>query len=486
MNASEKSFRLFLASFGRPDVRADLIILACLAAAAGTAFRLLYPFMFTFPDSGAYVLGAAEGVFNAYRPMGYSSYLKIVHLFTGSEAGLFAVSYTLSALSSLFMLFSARYLLDISPRWLFLTLSALTLLSPRIIFCTNFIMSDGLFNTLTMLFLASAMWMVFARNLLMAAFHLLLFAALYKVRFSGMFFIPVSVAAMWFCFARGKASVRLCAAAAPVVLFVALFSSARKEYVRQTGVDTFAAFGGWQTVNNASVLLPEAKSIDPKELDFGLRLLHAFIRQCPDAMFADSSAMRTDYMWSNNLPYKQFLFYYMQSTGKDYQRAWVETGRMYGEYGRALVARYPGRYFVRFVAPSLLSAFRCGDMYEEKGEFRNEPLYKDYFGIQEASYRHENRVFTAIYPLRKLLNVLFWAALGVCAAWFCAARCRRGLPRFEERLAAGMLLGFAVIYIGSSALASPTTSWRYMMPVMVPSLVFIFYCISDWIRSKAE
>lgn len=480
---TDKNFGGFLAFMGMPRQRNELIIMALALTIIGVIFHALYPFPFTFPDSGAYVLSAKEGVFNVYRPMGYSSYMSFVHNFFGAgTTTLFVVSYTLSAMAMLFMLFSAKYLLDIRRGWVFAAMCAVAILSPRIIFSTNFIMSDGLFNTLTMLFIATAMWIVFTRNLWILAAHLLIFILLFKVRYSGMFYVPVSMAAIYFSYSGKHLAGRLAMMLVPVAVFGALYTSTKKEYVAQTHVDTFSAFSGWQLINNASVLLPDAKEIKSAELDRELRLLHSFIQQCPDSLFSPHYAMTTDYMWNNILPYKQFLFYYGQTRQIGYTQSWVETGEMYGRYARALIAHYPARYVSRFVIPSLLSNFTCGAMHEEKIVFRNEPIYRDYFGIDVETFQYERRIFQALYPVRKVMNWVYWIALGVSAVYFCITKLRRGLPSLKERMAAAILLGFLLIYLGSSTLASPNTTWRYTMPMFVPSIVFIFYCISEFLR----
>lgn len=464
----------------------DLLALAGVLFVVGVVFHLLYPFPFTFPDSASYVYTANDGVFNVYRPMGYSTYMAWVRGLAHGPTALFAVSYLLNAAAVLFMLFSARYLLGLERRWLFYTLSVAAILAPRIIFSTNFIMSDGLFNTLTMIFVTTAMWLVFSRNLWLAAAHLLVLLLLYKVRYSGIFFLPVSVAALWMAFAgRGKV-IRLAVSLAPLLLFALLFTSTKREYSRQTGVDTFSGFGGWQLINNASVLLPEAKEIKPAEFAREVQLLHQFIRQCPDSLFDRRHTMSTDYMWSNDLPYKQFLLYYSDATGMPYPQAWAAVGKMYGTYAGELIREYPGRYFTQFLLPSLGSMFRCGEMIEERLEFRGEPLYREFFGITQQSYKHKNHLFAAIYPIRQAINYIYWLGLGACAAWFCAVMLRRGVHHPKRRNAAALVLGFLLIYFFSSALASPCTTWRYTMPMFVPSLVFMSYCIGAFLDRRTR
>lgn len=482
MTDSNKSFGDFWSRLGQKPMLAELLSTASLIAAVGIAFHLLYPMPFTFPDSGAYVLSAKEGVFNFYRPMGYSGYMGFVHLFGQSTTVLFAFSYTLHGLALLFLLMSARYLLDIPGRW-YWPLALFSVLAPRLIFSTNFIMSDSLFASLTMLFVATALWVVFSRSKLLLVAHLLCFIALYKVRYSGMFYVPVSMAAVWLSF-KGAPLPKRTLALVPLLVFLIMFTLAKKEYREQTGVDTFSGFSGWQLINNAAVLLPEAKTIPAYEFEPQLRGFHSFIASCPDTLFRREYAMSTHNMWGNDMPYKQYMFYNNRLNGYPYANGWVVAGKLYGEYAAQMIKRYPGKYFTRFIIPSFVSNFKCWDFSEERGEFRNEPLYHEYFGIEADSYKHR-RIFSALMPVRKAMNWIYWLMLGACTAYFCTTLRRRN---YGDKCwqGAALTLFFILFYIATSAVSSPNTTWRYTMPIFVPSLVFMAWCVSRLTANKGS
>lgn len=109
---------------------------------------------------------------------------------------------------------------------------------------------------------------------------------------------------------------------------------AKRTYMQQTGVDTFSAFSGWQLLNNASVLIPEAnRELTPESFaSQDLQTLHAFMRTCPDSVFSERNMLETFCMWDNKLPYKYFLFHVVKTTGRPYANAWVALGVLYGEY----------------------------------------------------------------------------------------------------------------------------------------------------------
>ena len=468
-----KDFLIFL----RP-LRVELSVIAAIMAVLGVVMHVLFPFPFVFPDSGSYVLYAVTDGFNVYRPMGYSNYLGLLHSLAPNFGFVFTVSYTLNAVSTLFLLYSARYILKIDSKWIFYPLCLFSIFAPRLLFSTNFIMSDGLFTSLTMLFIATGLWICRTRKMWMTAVHLAIFALLYGVRFSGMFYVAVTVyalavspAVLW----RGRTG-KVVLALAPVLLFMALQSSAKGRYERETGVKTLSSFSGWQLANNASVLVPDARKMSRQDFAGNEQVvLNTFVGSFPDSLFSTKNVLSTSLMWYNDYPYKQFMFMYMQQTGKPYINAWVETGRIYSGYGLSLIKRYPGKFVSRFVLPSLAGNFKFKPINEDGNDFVNEDMYRTYYGVEQERMAHSCRIFSGLNPVRKVINPVYWLALLAATAFF-LARIKRFRTDGEYRTAMTILL-FIVCYIGISSLAAPNTTWRYTMPVFVPSLVFLAYCL---------
>ncbi len=473
--ASHAETTAFLAWMKEPAQLRALAILAIVFAAIGIAIPLLYPYPFTFPDSGAYVLTAKEGVYNVYRPMGYSSYLALLHAIVPTTGFLFGVTWTLWAIVSLWLLFSVRFLFDMGRGWIFWPMAACAVLMPRMMFSANFLMSDALFTLLATAFIASALWLVFRPNWIMAVVHLVLFWLLLKVRYSGMFFLPISMAVLFIGQMRRKGAIKYLYALLPALLFAVFYFSTRAEYIRQTGVKTFSAFSGWQLINNATVLFPEAKQIDARLFEGREnQALHRFLQSAPDSLYQADRALATDYMWDQDSPYKIFLLYYLQANRCPYTDGWVRTGKIYGDYASQLIRKQPLRYFTRFVLPSFASMLQPQRIYEEGRVFRNEPLYAEYYGLEAETYENRHTFFRSIYPIHRVLNVVYWVALAAALLFFCI-RIRRSSFSDLRWLGAATLLLFIVIYLVTSALASPATTWRYTMPIFLPSLVFIFY-----------
>ncbi|MDR2843836.1 MAG: hypothetical protein LBV57_04230, partial [Candidatus Symbiothrix sp.] len=98
----------------------------------GILIQIYYPYPFVYPDSGAYLLSAAEEVVNAWRPMGYSYYIRFVHAFSPSLTVLYWVSYGLNAIACILFLFSVKYLFKITSKILFYTFAGFMIFSPSL------------------------------------------------------------------------------------------------------------------------------------------------------------------------------------------------------------------------------------------------------------------------------------------------------------------------------------------------------------------
>lgn len=468
-----KSFKDFIHYISFKEQKTELCVLILLISIIGVLFYNLYPFPFVFPDTGAYILSAQSGILNIYRPMGYSYYLQFLHSINSSFSFIFIASYFFNALISLFFLYSFKYLIELKNKWIFYGLCLFVFLSPTILFSTNFLMSDGLFNTLTILFMATALWMVYSSNIWIIIIHLCCLAMLYNVRYAGMFYVPVSMIVLFLAFQKKAIILRIIIACIPIALLLFLQNSTRAEYKKVTGVNTTSGFGGWQLMNNASVLIPKAKQLPVTKFDTELeQLYHKFLISCPDSIFTTQAALSTGLMWDQTSPFKQFVFYYMQMTNRPYPIAWVEAGELYSKYAQKLIFTYPFDFITSFIIPSFTGFFEFREIGEHGGEFKNEKMYQDYYNIQIDNYKHTCNLFSDINPARHILHYIYWIIFAAASIYFFVTT-RKSSFADKYWQTSGLLLSFIIIYIGISALASPNTTWRYTMPIYIPSILFI-------------
>lgn len=454
-----------------------LAVLTALFAAVAVLMRIHYPMPFVFPDTYTYLSTASGDYFDIYRPNGYPHWLQFLHGISPTLGFLFAVNFVLYALSSLLLLFSAKYVLGIRNRWLFWAMALCAVLSPRLVFCTNFMMSDGLFAVLASVLLTACLWMVHGRSWLWAAVSLATMWFMCSLRYSGLFFVPALVVAFFASFSRSRLKVApWLAAVLPLLLAVVFYSTTKKEYTKNTHVEVFSGFGGWQKLNNAMVLMPEAKELSPLDLKNNVRGLHKFMQSMPDSLFDSRYTMQTDYMWSTTLPCKQYVYYMCQTTGSPYGHQWVASSKVFGDYANQLVAKYPFRYLTRFYLPSLWSNTRFHNFREETITVEDKGLFGKWYGTDFETYDHECHFFGAVDKVRPVAQTIYWVCAALAMVWFFVTMRRRN---FADRAWLGlfvMLLSF-IIFIGGQSAGSPCTTWRYSLPFYQGSIVFMFACL---------
>lgn len=473
-----KSLSLFGRFITQKSQRREIIGLTLIMTVLGILIHLFYPYPFTTADSGAYFLGASQGIFNIYRPMGYSGYLRFIHHLNPGISFIFWFTYYLNFLASLLLLYTVKYLLEIKDKLFFYPLCFLALFSPCALFATNFIMSDSLFCSLTILFITLAIWLLYEKKWYVLILLLASFLALYKVRYTGMFYIVVLLYVSYIAFTKTNNTKRIITFLLPILCFLFLYTQTKREYYKETGFNTSSGFSGWQLINNASVLLPEAKSLPLSAFkNSDTKTLHLFLQSIPDSIYRDSYTFNTLYMWDRNLPYKQFLLYYMQQTKQSYPVGWIYISLIYSDYAKTLIYNYPGTYLTKFIFPSFISTFKF-NKFTEFSPFANEPMLQSYYNLNFEKYEHNTAPFAAINTLRHILHYFYWIILIISTLWF-IANIRKNKFNHPQWRIAFILFIFMVSYIGASVLASPNTSWRYAMPIYLPSLIFILYSIQD-------
>lgn len=449
------------------------MLFSIIAVVICVLMRVFYTFPFSYPDTGSYVLSAVTGSFNVYRPMGYSNYLRFLHCISDSIYFIFYVNYVLLFLSEMFLVFSVKYLAKINNTAVFILFGLLLLTNARLVFACNLLMSDGIFSIMSIVSFTLLLWLVYKPSYFIALVSMILMVLMCRVRYSGLFFIPVTALVYFLSFKEKNKYIHLLFTLLPLLTGVYFYSSTKQDFKNNTHVDSFSGFGGWQSINNASVLLPEAKQIPlSKFKSQQLKSLHSFIQSCPDDMFQDKYAMSTNYMWNNDLPYKIYNRYLLDHSSRDYQTQWAASGKLFGEYSKVLIKEYPFRYASKYVLPSIVSNFKFKAFEENSIDFENEPMYQQYYGLTEDKYTQSCKFFEIIEPIRKILQICLWIIMLASSVLFLLTTKKGALKDKTYILKLSMLLTLLVV-LGGQSLSSPNTTWRYTLPLFAPMISFI-------------
>lgn len=451
-------------------------------------FKSFYPNADFFTDSYTYIQAAMDRDAISYRPIGYSLFLRLLHVFAASDTLVVTVQYLLLQGAGLGLVLTLR-------RWCHLRegvtglLMLFLLANPLIPYLSNYISSDALFVGLSLVWIVVLMGLwrspAWWRLILQAA---LLFA-IFNTRYVALFYPAVAVLTVlltrrgWgFSLAGVVMSIGV------VVLGMGLIKAQTK---RETGAEVFSAFSGWQIANNALNLythipvdtagLPSAecrelaglvqdyfKGKTGVEADTSTLMIGA-------AETRPSPSVTTAFMWLHSSPLHQYLLLYRKRNRLSYFDAWNRIGGVFSQYGYFVLRKHPGAFWRYYGWPSAKTFFWTDlDVFAvyNEGKTNVDKVAKTWFHYPDtrmrvaASPTIQGKLLAPLPALYFLLNIAF-----VVAALFYLPfrRVREKDPVFTGsfRLAAAFLLANSFF----SIFASPSV-FRYQVLSMM--ILFIF------------
>lgn len=481
-NASDESKgRTFGAFLTGRDQKRELFIFGTLYLLIFVAYSITFPHLFVYSDSGMYLYSGITGMWDIYRPMGYSWFISFAGMFGRTEFALFLCQYLLSAVATLSFLFTLKFLFPPLNRFSFYILSALMILSPSIMYANNMLMSDSLFCSLTVLWLTTALWLMHRPSYAVTVLHVALLALAIMTRYIGLFYAIFSliIALLYFRRSRWHGAV--------LILLVLLSfqwtrSYTKKQMFETVGVETFSGFAGWQLLNNAVVILTHI-DLRPTQLpNQTARQLYADLRYFNDSLYTTEMALSTTLMWNNKLPLKMILQKNLYFSKRQYGEEWVRTGIEYGDFASFLIKKYPGLYIRHFIIPSLIRFFKHHEFIEERVPLVPNKEMKEYFGMDFDQYLYQSAIFQKLNPVRKYTNLLPWIAFVVLGLW--ASVSSKTLWKHPQTFwPALIIIAFVLAYFGASGVASGNTTWRYSITVYPPllaSLYILYTLLRNW------
>jgi hypothetical protein len=448
--------------------------------------KFIYPFPnFMPPDSVNYIEAAYRKDFINFWPTGYSIFLRMVHAITSSHLVLVSLQYILLTVSLLYFLFTIRYLL--SPGiWLFRIILILSLCNPLLPHIANFVSSDCLFATLSLLWITQLFWIMYKPNLTLLLLHALVLACLFTVRSASIYYPIFSVGII--VFTNMPKRTRLAGIASVGLLILVVIGYTQYEYKRKTGIVQYSAFGGWQLAANALYSYSHARPDDPAYVRGRFKKLHTAVNQHLDSL--SKLKIRPDeeigiyYLWSFQSPLRTYMRQVTKDTTKRYFYRWARMGPLYGAYGWFLIARHPGLYVKHFVWPNLKRYFLPPPYfmgYYNMGIQYVNPEIKRWFQWESNRLPTENEdrkiewmhMFSVLFAV---INLLFFILGLICIGG-------PGFKLFSAISRKLLLISFAIVLVNGmfGACTAPIELRYELFPfiIMVPLVaIYISYFIS--------
>ena len=477
VNEEVKAVESFWRFMCQKEQLISLTILILLLVAIGLFMRTYYEIPFVYPDSNTYVKTAMKAGFDIYRPNGYPHFLQFLHGITPKLSGIFWGQYLMFAISSLIFLFSSKYVLKIKNK-IFWAMSLLSVLSARLVFSANYIMSDSIFTSLCALFMASCLWTIHKRSYIWMLISLIILWPMCSIRYSGLFFIPGLLVTYVVALIGVRKFFPWLMVLLPPLLGVLFYTTTKAKYYEETDIEIFSGFAGWQKINNVSVLFPEAKQIPARKFSGGdVRKLHTYMQEVPDSVFSAERTFSTDYMWNNQGPYKQYTFTKCMEYERSYGLQWIISSEIFGRYADQLIKQEPIRYFTRYIMPSLWSNTKFFPFDEESSPFNAPDLYQTYYNVDLTDFKREVSFFQKTDGVRRIAQNIYWICAVLSALLFFITMRKQS---FKDRVwlcLFAFMLTFIFI-IGGQTLSCPCTTWRYTIPFYQGSLIFMFALLS--------
>lgn len=445
-----------------------------------------YPFPnFMPPDSDSYVEAATRNQEINLWPIGYSKFLRLVGYFSHSHFVLVLVQYLLLYLSVLYLLFTVRYYLQ-PGKWAFRILLVCCLCNPLLAHISNFVSSDALFITLSLVWLTQLIRLLLAPRLPLALLHALVIVLAVAVRHQALYYPIISILVI--VFTHWQARQKWISLAGIALSIMAWTGYNQSLYKRITGRVQYSAFGGWQLAANTLFGYAHATPVDPAELPSGYRDLHQLVNHHMDSLRA--LPRRTDgtssiyYLWDKQSPLNQYVdTKRMRDSTITGFRKWAKFGPAYGTYGRYLIMQRPGAFIRYYAWPNLINYFVPPSQfmgYYNLGRSKVAPVVTQWFGWKDNHLPASNRRIAMADYLSLLFPMINLAFAGALIAFVWTTGLRASLRSYNGLL---WLAGFVwLCNISFSVLAAPI-ELRYQLFPMVFTLTFAVALMDQLLRT---
>lgn len=318
--------------------------------------KFLYPYPnFMPPDSFNYIEAANNNDFISIWPIGYAKFLRLISTFTHSDIVLVTIQYLLLIASIQYFLFTIRYLLSPS-KWLFRTIFFITIANPLLPHIANFVSSDCLFASLSLIWFSQLLWILYSSNHKRLFTHAVVVLMAFMTRFTAIYYPVISMAVIYLAHMQPKT--RLFGLGAITVLLLYFIGRTQYEYKIKTGTVQYSAFGGWQLAANGLYGYAWAKPDSSAYVPHKFRQLHVVVNQHMDSIRHLSN--RPDatpgiyYLWDFKSPLRLYLNTYSSKNQKTFFEQWASVAPLYNNYGRWLTMKYPASYLKHYAWPNLL------------------------------------------------------------------------------------------------------------------------------------
>ena len=318
-------------------------------------FKFRYPFANYMPDSYSYLEAAANNADVNMWPVAYSKFLRFISVFTHSDKIVVGLQYLFLQCSSLVFLFTLLYWLR-PGRGVKTMLLLFVLFDPVPLYIANYISADALFIGLSLLWMASLVWILFRPRPWMLFVQAALLLACFTVRYNAIYYPFVAILA--YLLSRQPWKQKLVGMGLGIALVAVSFLFTSQKMKTTTGQWQFSAFGGWQMANNALYMYQTIPAAQRSPVPARFAALETMVRQHMDTLSKvkfthDDSVNAYFYLWSGRGPLHQYLDrQYKKDSTTPYFKRWASEGPLFAAYASYLIGKYPLQFAKAWLLPN--------------------------------------------------------------------------------------------------------------------------------------
>lgn len=467
---------------------------ALIVAISFVWLKIIYPYPnFMPPDSNSYIEAASRNQFINLWAIGYSKFLRLVSSFTTSHFALVLLQYVILQTSVLYFMFTMRYL--VSPgKWAFRVLFAISIANPLLIHIANFVSTDALFATLSLIWFTQLLWIIYQPTKKVLFWHAVVVLLAFTVRYTAIYYPFLSIITILACPANRRQ--KYYGLGLVALMVGAYLARTAYEYKIKTNTIQYSAFGGWQIASNALYGYAHAKPIPLEKVSIKLRSLHAIVNQHMESLNRMPPFLRPDndvavyYLWDFKSPLRIYMDkLYPKTSEEEFFYKWATLAPLYADYGSFLIKKYPAEYIQYYLWPNFLKYYAPPTQFMGVYNIQNETvdsIIVKWFGWKNnklpSLFNNREIQATAPFPiLFATINIVF--VLGFVS--FTVLRGFKNCRSFHKRIL-WTVLAVWFVNMAFSVFVAPI-ELRYQIFPMVFTLGFTWVLMSyTIIKAKNE
>lgn len=340
------------------EARTYLTIAAAISILFFILFKHFYPYPNMVMDSYVYLKAAVlHWGANSY-PIGYSKFLELFLFYSHSSVLLVWLQYLLLELSCALLFLTVAYFFK-PAKLVQCILLAFLFCNPLFMFSSNFIMSDVLYTTFSILWLTQLIWIIGRPRPFMIWSNAILLLLAYATRYNSIYYPLLS--SIFILLSSFKLRTKITAILLEIA-FVGLFIQyTRIEMKGLTGIRQFSPAGGWHIANNAlymySHIYLENKDPVPQkfqQLDSIVRTYFDHTKHTVGVLeFSRINGFGGYYLDDKTSPLFRYMYWkYGYDTDLISYKKWGPMGELCAEYGTHLVRHHPLDFLRYYALPN--------------------------------------------------------------------------------------------------------------------------------------